>query len=71
METQGYMTPYRNSRYHMNNFRGVDFDTLECQEKFNYIHSRMCNVIEWKFGTLKARWHILEGVPYCERKKQA
>ena len=71
MESQGYMTPFRNTRYHMNNFRGVELEMLEREEKFNYIHSRLCNVIEWRFGGLKEWWHILQRVPYFMRKKQA
>ena len=65
------MTPFRNTRYHINDFRGVELETLECEEKFNYIHSRLRNVIERRFGGLKQRWHIVERVPYFARKKQA
>ena len=55
----------------MNDFRVVELETLERGEKFNYIHSRLCNVIEWRFGGLKEWWHILQRVPYFMRKKQA
>ena len=41
MEIQGYMTPFWNTRYHMNDFRGVVLEMLEREEKFNYIHSRL------------------------------
>ena len=71
MEIQGYMTPFRNTRYHINDFRGVELETLEREKKFNYIHARLRNVIEKRFGGLKERWHILERVPYFARKKQA
>ena len=71
MESQGYMTPFRNTRYHMNNFRGVELEMLEREEKFNYIHSRLRNVIKRRFGDLKERWHILQWVPYFTRQKQA
>jgi len=71
MEIQGYMTPFRNTRYHMNDFRGVELETLEHEEKFNYFHSRLCNVIEWRFGGLKEWWHILQWVPYFTRKKES
>ena len=71
MEIQGYMTPFWNTRYHMNDFRVVELETLERGAKFNYIHSRLCNVIEWRFGGLKEWWHILQRVPYFMRKKQA
>ena len=65
------MTPFRDTRYHKEHFRGVDVHTLDHQEKFNYIHSKMCNVIGWRFGHLKERWNILEGVPFFRREKQA
>jgi len=71
MEQQGYMTPFRDTRYHKTHFRGVDVRTLDRQEKFNYIYSKLSNVIERKFGHLKERWHILEGVPFFRREKQA
>ena len=67
----GYMGPYKNTRYHLDDFRGLDLETLSRQEKFNLTHSRLRNVVEQTFGVLKARWHILEGVPYCEREKQS
>ena len=67
----GYMGPYKNTRYHLDDFRGLDLETLSRQEKFNLTHSRHRNVIEQTFGVLKACWHILEGVPYCEREKQS
>ena len=41
MEQQGYMTPFRDTRYHKEHFRGVDVRTLDRQEKFNYIHSKL------------------------------
>ena len=70
-EMEGYMTPYKNTRYHINDFRGIDLQQLQREEKFNYIHAKLRNVIERRFGGLKERWHILNGVPYYKRKKQA
>jgi len=71
MEQQGYMTPFRDTRYHRSHFRGVDVRTLDRHEKFNYIHSKLRNIIERRFGHLKERWHILEGVPFFRKEKQA
>ena len=65
------MTPFRDTRYHRSHFRGVDVRTLDRHEKFNYIHSKLRNIIERRFGHLKERWHILEGVPFFRREKQA
>ena len=64
------MGPFKNTRYHLNDFRDVPVETLSRQEKFNLTHSRPRNVIERTFGILKARWHILDGVPYCHMEKQ-
>ena len=70
-EMVGYMTPYKNTRYHINDFRGIDLQQLQREEKFNYIHAKLRNVMERRFGVLKERWHILGEVPYCSRMKQA
>ena len=37
----GYMTPCRNIRYHMNDFRGVDLHRLQREEKINYIRAKL------------------------------
>ena len=66
----GYMGPFKNTRYHLDDFRGVPIETMSRQEKFNLTHSRLHNVIEWTFGVLKNWWQILDGVPYCHRTKQ-
>ena len=55
------MTPFRDTRYHKTHFKDVDVRTLDRQEKFNYIHAKLRNVIERRFGHVKERWHILEG----------
>ena len=68
--TYGYMGPYKKTRYHLDDFRGLDVETLSRQEKFNLTHSRLRNVIEHKFVVLKGHWQILDGVPYYEREKQ-
>ena len=71
MDQQGYMTPFWDTRYHKKHFKGIDVRTLDRHEKFNYIHSKLRNIIERRFGHLKERWHILEGVPFFRREKQA
>ena len=52
----GYMGHFRNTRYHLDDFRGVPIETMSRQEKFNLTHSRIRNVVEWTFGVLKNRW---------------
>ena len=51
----GYMGPFKNTRYHLDDFRGVPIETMSRQEKFNLTHSRLCNVIERTFGVLKGQ----------------
>ncbi|XVF50162.1 hypothetical protein PTKIN_Ptkin04bG0073500 [Pterospermum kingtungense] len=57
--TRGFMTPYRNTRYWLLDFRnGVQPRTKE--EAFNHAHAKLRNVIERAFGVLKARFPILK-----------
>ena len=51
-EMEGYMTTYKNTRYRINDFRGVDLQQLQREEKFNYVHAKLRNVIERRFGVL-------------------
>jgi hypothetical protein len=53
MEQRGYMTLFYNTRYHQNKFRGVNMKRLGREERFNYIHSRLCNIIEYRFRVVK------------------
>jgi len=46
----GYMGPFKNTRYHLDDFRGVPIETMSRQEKFNLTHSRLRNVIEQTIG---------------------
>ena len=45
----GYMGPFRNTRYHPDDFRGVPVETMSRLEKFNFTHSRLRNVVERTF----------------------
>ena len=55
----------------MNDFRGIELHQLQREEKFNYIHAKLRNVIERRFGVLKEHWQILDEVSYYSRMKQA
>ena len=62
IHTRGFMAPYRNARYWLNDFRsGGRANTKE--EVFNQCHSRLRNVIERAFGVLKSRFPILKRMP--------
>jgi hypothetical protein len=67
---KGYLGPYRNTRYHLNDLKGTSEDRLANHEKFNLVHSKLRNVVERTFRVLKERWQILGGIPYFPREKQ-
>ena len=46
----GYMGPFRNTRYHLDDFRVVPVETMSRQEKFYLTHSKLRNVVEQTFG---------------------
>ena len=52
------MTPYRNVRYWLGDFRHNR--PQSDREKFNHAHAKLRNVIERSFGVLKARFPILK-----------
>ncbi|KAI3815372.1 hypothetical protein L1987_15038 [Smallanthus sonchifolius] len=56
--TRGFMTPYRNTRYWLADFRRRRALTKE--ERFNHAHAQLRNVIERAYGVLKARFPILK-----------
>ncbi|XP_052622453.1 L10-interacting MYB domain-containing protein-like [Lactuca sativa] len=56
--TRGFMAPYCNTRYWLADFRRGRFLTRE--ERFNYAHAQLRNVIERAYGVLKARFPILK-----------
>ncbi|KAJ9542845.1 hypothetical protein OSB04_029351 [Centaurea solstitialis] len=61
--TRGFMTPYRNTRYWLPDFRRQR--ALTKKELFNHAHAQLRNVIERAYGVLKARFPILtQMAPY-------
>ncbi|KAL2475108.1 putative harbinger transposase-derived nuclease [Abeliophyllum distichum] len=74
----GYMAPYKGPdiRYHFQEFpavpNGQHRQFRNSQERFNFNHSSLRNIIERAFGVLKNRWNILDRMPhYCFRKQTA
>ncbi|XP_058009017.1 uncharacterized protein LOC131183108 [Hevea brasiliensis] len=55
---EGFLTPYRGQRYHLNEWRDGRHP-VSPEEFFNMKHSASRNVIERFFGLLKMRWKIL------------
>ena len=61
--TRGILSPYRNTRYWLADFRRRRALTKE--EKFNHAHAQLRNVIERAYGVVKARFPILKQMaPY-------
>ncbi|KAJ9543758.1 hypothetical protein OSB04_023465 [Centaurea solstitialis] len=66
--TRGFLTPYRNTRYWLADFRRRRPVTK--QEKFNHAHAQLRNVIERAYGVMKARFPILKQMaPYPYSKQ--
>ncbi|XP_052479088.1 uncharacterized protein LOC128034576 [Gossypium raimondii] len=55
---EGFLTPFRGQRYHLNEWR-QGYQPSSPQEFFNMKHVSARNVIERCFGLLKLRWGIL------------
>ncbi|KAA0041773.1 retrotransposon protein [Cucumis melo var. makuwa] len=62
--TEGFLTPYRDQRYHLQEWRGAANAPTNAKEYFSMKHSSARNVIERAFGVLKGRWAILRGKSY-------
>ncbi|KAA0062787.1 retrotransposon protein [Cucumis melo var. makuwa] len=61
---EGFLTPYKGQRYHLQEWRGAANAPTNAKEYFNMKHSSTRNVIEHAFGVLKGRWTILHGKSY-------
>ncbi|GAB4859630.1 hypothetical protein Ancab_040407 [Ancistrocladus abbreviatus] len=67
--TIDYIASYKETRYHLSDFhRGRVAQGKE--EKFNFTHSSLRNVIERCFSVLKARFPILKQMPNYSLQKQ-
>jgi hypothetical protein len=65
----GYFGPYKDERYHLQEFRRRE-QPSEREEVFNRAHSSLRNVIEYSFGVWKQRWRILQNMPAYPYKMQ-
>lgn len=56
---EGFLAPYRGTRYHLQEWEDSTRAPTNKEEYFNMKHSQARNVIERCFGLLKKRWAIL------------
>jgi hypothetical protein len=65
----GYLAPYRGTKYHLPEFRQGPRPSGK-KELFNFYHSPLHNIIECSFGVLKMKWRILLHLPSYPMVKQ-
>ncbi|GLT34150.1 hypothetical protein SLA2020_086850 [Shorea laevis] len=65
---QGFLAPYRGTRYHLNLWRGNT--PTNYKELFNLRHSAARNTIERGFGLIKKRWAIVRHACFYDVKTQ-
>jgi hypothetical protein len=56
-----YLDPYKDERYHLQDFR-LHGQPNGQEEVFNHAHSSLRDVIECFFGVWKQRWRILQNM---------
>lgn len=66
----GFLTPFKDERYHLNDYKGNGRQPRTAKELFNHKHSSLRNVIERSFGVLKNRFTILRHMPPFTIRKQ-
>ena len=64
----GFLAPYRGTNYHIRDRRRQGGDPRN--ERFNYRHASLRNVVERTFGLWKNRFRILNGIPRYGVRKQ-
>lgn len=66
----GFLTPYKGVRYHLEEWGEGSRAPQTYQEYFNMSHSKSRNVIERTFGLLKKRWAIMRSASFYQLKTQ-
>lgn len=67
---RGYLKPYPDTRYHLEDFRRGSRPIQGSHEIFNQVHSSLRSVIERTFGVWKKKWAILRDMPNYSFKRQ-
>ncbi|XP_074270451.1 uncharacterized protein LOC141594175 [Silene latifolia] len=66
--SEGFLAPYKGTRYHLNLWRGNT--PTNSKELFNLRHSSARNTIERAFGCMKKRWAIMRTNSFYGKKTQ-
>ncbi|XP_042011252.1 uncharacterized protein LOC121802092 isoform X2 [Salvia splendens] len=68
--SEGFLTPYKNVRYHLKEWGVGTQRPQNARELFNLRHTRARNIIERAFAVLKMRWGILRSATFYPIKIQ-
>ncbi|XP_047937598.1 uncharacterized protein LOC125185151 [Salvia hispanica] len=68
--SEGFLTPYKNVRYHLKEWGDGNQRPQNARELFNLRHSKARNIIERAFAVLKMRWGILRSASFYPIKIQ-
>ncbi|KAG8363844.1 hypothetical protein BUALT_Bualt19G0064700 [Buddleja alternifolia] len=66
----GFLTPYKGVRYHLNDWGEGSMVPQNSRELFNMNHSTARNVVERSFGLLKKQWAVLRSPTFYPIKIQ-
>ncbi|XP_047953135.1 putative nuclease HARBI1 [Salvia hispanica] len=67
---EGFLTPFKNVRYHLKEWGIGNQRPQNARELFNLRHSKARNIIERAFAALKMRWSILPSASFYPIKIQ-
>ncbi|XP_041990238.1 uncharacterized protein LOC121741516 [Salvia splendens] len=67
---EGFLTPFKGIRYHLNEWGEGTQKPQNARELFNLRHSKARNIIERAFVVLKMRWGVLRSASFYPIKTQ-
>ncbi|KAG8382976.1 hypothetical protein BUALT_Bualt05G0135900 [Buddleja alternifolia] len=70
MNCEGFLTPYRSVRYHLDEWAEGNRSPQNAKEYYNMMPSKARNVIERTWGVMKWRWTVLRSPTFYNIKTQ-